>query len=273
MEAIDDLLPVGADRVPGQGQPRRPRDAADGGVDAEPHRGHVRETGGQRDERPHDGQDAADQDGLLAVPGEPLVGAVDVVLAQPDPAAPAAHHGLAGVLADRPGEVAADNIAGHAGHDHEDQVEMSAGDRPGGDRAAERHDQFGRDRDAGRFGHHEHEHGQIAVGDNEVLHSLAFSVEPSEVLAQGAVQAGLLRRGAPRPRGQCGVYWSLPCDQLLQGGVVFARHVTGAGRTTSQSAAPTALRRASRAAQAPSSPRPQVPGREDDGASITGKRP
>jgi hypothetical protein len=67
-------------------QRRRPRDAADGRVDAEPQRGHFRDAGGQRDEGPDDREQTPDEHGLAAVPVEPGDGAVQVVLAQQMPA-------------------------------------------------------------------------------------------------------------------------------------------------------------------------------------------
>src|SRR5215469_68197 len=173
-EGAGDGLPVGADRVAGVGERGDPRDGADGRVDPEPDRLHPREASGQRDEGPHHRQEAPDQDGPRAVPGEPGAGAVQVVLAQPEPVAPAAQRGLAAVSARGPREVAADDVARHPGSDDRDEVEAGPWDRTGGERTREGHDQLGGDRQARRLRHHEHEHSDVSVGGYEVLHGPAF---------------------------------------------------------------------------------------------------
>ena len=166
-------LPVRAGQVAGHGQGGGPRHAADRGVQAEPDPVHPGDPGGQRDERAHHRQQAADQHRPRAVPDEPPGGAVQLTVTDPEPAAPAVHRGRPAVPARGPGQVAAHHVARGPGHDHADQVQRGAGHRAGRQRAAERHDQLGRHRDARRLGHHEHEDGEVAVGGDEVLHQRA----------------------------------------------------------------------------------------------------
>ncbi len=174
VERVRDRLPVGAHGVPGHGQRRGPRDAADGRVDAEPQRGHFRDPGGQRDEGPDHREHPPDEHGLAAVPVEPGDGAIQVVLAEQVPAQAAlaqpAQQGLAAVAARGPGQVAAGYVARGAGQDDADQAEVRTGHGPGCERPAERHDQLGRHRDARRFRQHEDEHGEVPVGRDELLH-------------------------------------------------------------------------------------------------------
>ena len=197
MERVDDRLPVLAHRVPRQGQRRGPRDAADRGVDAEPQRGHLRDSGGQRDERPDYREHAPDQHGLVAVPVEPGDAAIDVVLADADPFAPAPQRGFGAVAPHRPGDVAAGHVTRGPGQDHADQVEVGAGDRPGRQGPAERHDQLGGHRDARRLRQHEHEDGEIAVVGDELLHGRLLTCYFT------ITSRGKPRRPGPRPGSRC----------------------------------------------------------------------
>jgi hypothetical protein len=170
VEVIRDVLPVSAQGVARDAEGRRPGDAAERGEQAEPARGHVREPGGQRDEGAHHGHHAAEQHRGRAVPVEPGDGAVDIVAAHSEPASPAPDRGLTGVPAHAPGEVAPGHVAEHPGEHDAGQREMHSGVGAGGERAAEQHDDFGRDRDTGRLGQHQQEHRDVPVLDDQVLH-------------------------------------------------------------------------------------------------------
>src|SRR4029077_15288521 len=116
-----------------------------------------------------------DQHGLVAVPVEPGDAAVDVVLADADPLAPAPQRGFGAVAPHRPGDVAAGHVTRRPGPDHADQVELRARDRPGRQGPAERHDQLGGHRDARRLRQHQEEYGQVAVVRYELLHRLVLT--------------------------------------------------------------------------------------------------
>jgi hypothetical protein len=170
MEAVGNALPVGTECVARDAQSRRPGNAAERGEQAEPAGRHAGEPRRQRDEGAHHGNEPADQHRGRPVPLEPRGGAVDLPLADPDPAPPEARSCQACVLADRPGDVAACDVAEDAGDDDPEERRVRTRHGARGQRAAEQHDDLGRNRDAGRLGQHQQEHRQVPVLGDEVLH-------------------------------------------------------------------------------------------------------
>jgi hypothetical protein len=126
----------------------------------------------------HHGHHPAEQHRARAVPVEPGGGAVDVVAAHSEPASPAPDRGLPGVPAHGPGDVAPGHVAEYPGEHDADERRMRPWVGAGGKRAAEQHDDLGRNRDTGRLGQHQQEHRDVPVLGDQVLHKTV----PSNVI-------------------------------------------------------------------------------------------
>src|SRR5690606_18160739 len=77
--ALLDDVPLVAEQVARTAEDRVPHARAEGREGEEPPHGHALDAGGDGDEAAHDGDEAADQHRPVAVPGEPVLGLVDVL--------------------------------------------------------------------------------------------------------------------------------------------------------------------------------------------------
>jgi len=124
---------------------------------------HLRDTGGEGDEGANDGEHASDEHGDGAVPGEEVIDEVEVAAAEEHHAAVAFDHGASALCADPVGGDGAE-VRGERGHGGEDdELQLGVGERVAGDR----HDDFGRDGDAGGLDRHEEDDAEVtAAGDS-----------------------------------------------------------------------------------------------------------
>src|SRR5450759_719070 len=108
VEERADLLPVAAQLDADVAEQDHPRHASEHGVDGELPEAHPAEAGGQRDERAHDRQHAAEEDDRGAVLVEPVLSCVEVMRTQQHVLPPAVDERPAAVVAHRIGEPRAD---------------------------------------------------------------------------------------------------------------------------------------------------------------------
>src|SRR5262249_393833 len=90
------------------GEAEAPGPGADEGVEVEAQQRHPRDPGGKGDERPDRGQQPADQHGQVAPAVEEIFGAVEILVAHQEIAAPAVDNGAAAALAQLIGEYRSD---------------------------------------------------------------------------------------------------------------------------------------------------------------------
>jgi hypothetical protein len=140
-------------------------------------------------------QQAPDKDGTPAIAIEPALGPLDPGPAAEEPR-PSTRGRLASVPASRPGQIAADHIARHAGHDDQRQAEVHPGHRTRRYRSAQRHRELRGYWNAGRLCGHQQEYGQISVGADEMLHprrpgQSSIGEPPIEELPPGGTDAEL----------------------------------------------------------------------------------
>src|SRR5690242_12628167 len=192
-------VPAGAELLPDIGKGEAPRPGADEGVELEFQLRHAGDAGGQGDEGPHHRQEAAHEDRDAAEAREEAVDQFEVAPADQDVAAPFLDQGPAAVVADGISDGRANVAADRAGGRDEEDIEA-----PGRDEiAGERHDDFGRQRDAGGFDRHQEGDAEIADrgddgddpgrenADNGVEHETRF---PSAVMTGSSALAPLRAR-------------------------------------------------------------------------------
>jgi hypothetical protein len=168
VEAVEDLfeagvgVPLGAELHTDVGESVAPGPGADEGVDVEAELVHLRDAGREGDEGADDGKHASDEDGDGAEVGEEVVDAVEVVAAEEEIAAVALDHGATSASADPVGGDGAEVGCEGCDGGENDEIEPGVGQRV----ARERHDDLGRDGDAGGLdGHEEDDRGISASGD------------------------------------------------------------------------------------------------------------
>src|SRR3954452_19565485 len=157
------FVPARPDLVADKREQEHPRDAAQHGVEREAPERHPGDAGGQRDERPHDRQHAAEEHRPGSPALEPPVGAVDARLAHVQPLAVTLDELDAPEIAHGVGDPRADQVAQDARGGHFQERELPAVDVEAG----EQHRRLRWDRDAGALGGHQAEDaGQAEVADH-----------------------------------------------------------------------------------------------------------
>src|SRR4051794_15083214 len=156
-------LPVRADLLADEREREHPGDAAGEGEEREAPERHPRDAGRQRDERADDRQQAREEDGRVAVTGEPAVGGREVRGPDPDLGAVLLEDVDAPVPAHRVRDPRAGEVAEDAGGGHREQAVVPLGDVEAG----EEHRRLARDRDARALEQHEPEDsGEPEVPDD-----------------------------------------------------------------------------------------------------------
>ena len=113
-ECFVEVLPLRAERPAGAREREAPDRRADERQDGVPSDRRPEEARGNRDERPDDRRDAAEEDGPVLPAVEPPLGAVEPCLAEVQPAAVALQERAAAAHADPPAEQRADRVADRA---------------------------------------------------------------------------------------------------------------------------------------------------------------
>src|SRR5271170_3529155 len=121
-------------------------------------------TGRERDEGPHPREQAADGNSDSAVTREEPLGALQLVAAHKDVAAPALDRGPPAARCNVIGDRRADIAPQRAHRGGADQAEPPGRDEISG----ERHDHFGRQRNAGRLDRHQNDDTKITGGRNDL---------------------------------------------------------------------------------------------------------
>ena len=168
VEERTELLPVAAQLDADVAEEGHPRHAAEHRVQSELPEAHLAETGGQRDERAHDRDDAAEEHDGRPVVVEPVLRRVEVMRAQQHVLAPAVDKRPPAEVAHGVGDPRADEVARHPGHDDADEGQRALAHGEAG----EGHDGLAGHGDAGALEEHQEEHGRQAPGADEVRRPL-----------------------------------------------------------------------------------------------------
>ena len=140
-----------------------PRPRADKRIDVEAQQVHLRDARRQRDEGADDGKHASDEHRDRTILHEEVFGTVEVALAEQDVAAIALHHRTTTLGAD-PVRGDRAEIRGQRGDRCEDdELQLRVRESVAG----ERHDDFRRDRNAGRLDCHEQRDGNVPSAGDE----------------------------------------------------------------------------------------------------------
>src|SRR5581483_11213622 len=158
-------VPALAELVAEEGEPKRPRQAPEQGVQRERRQAHPGHPGREADEGSDHGEQPAEEHGGLPVALEPVVRAVDLVRPQQEVPAPPIDQRAPARVPDPEGNPGADEVRERPDQGHRDEAQTLLGREHRGrdQRSAEQHRDLGGDGDAGRLEEHEHEDRHVAV--------------------------------------------------------------------------------------------------------------